>query len=407
MLKVDLDKNKKYILACSYGPDSMALFNLLLKNNYDFVVCFLNYKTRAESDIEEEKITTFCEVFSKKLYKKIYDLKDKNVNFEALARKARYDFFVEIAKKEKIKDILIAHHLDDLVETYYLQKKSNRINEFLGLTYRRLYVDDIYLVRPLLCYEKKEILDYCKENSIDYSIDYTNFENIHQRNILRNKELINLSKKDKLNIFNLCKEKNEFLNNLYSKIDNDGMFLNIDIIDSLNVDDKNRAGFRFLKNNGISIVKKHDIDALYKLCLNKTYKLNNKIIGFCYTFYVILNNSYSILYDFKVNKIPNCFGFDLRLFLEKYSELKVDDIRIVNLSKFDRIQIKNYQKSLDNYLKEIHLPKPLRSIWPCVVDKNNNLIYFPRFQENYQIRHDIFNIDIKNFLTTFNEEILD
>lgn len=407
MLKIDLDKNKKYILACSYGPDSMALFDLLLKNNYDFVVCFLNYKTRAESDIEEEKITAFCRVFSKKLYKKIYDLKDKNVNFEALARKARYDFFVEIAKKENIKDILIAHHLDDLVETYFLQKKSNRINEFLGLTYRRLYVDDIYLVRPLLCYEKKEILDYCKENSIDYSIDYTNFENIHQRNILRNKELINLSKKDKLNIFILCNQKNEFLNNLYSKIDNDGMFLNIDIIDSLNVDDKNRVGFRFLKNNGISIVKKHDIDALYKLGLNKTYKLNNKIIGFCCTFYVILNNSYSILYDFKVNKIPKCFGFDLRLFLEKYPELKEDDIRIVNLSKFDKIQLKNYQKILDNYLREIHLPKPLRSIWPCVVDKNNNLIYFPRFQENYKIRHDIFNIDIKNFLTTFNEEILD
>ena len=68
MLKIDLDKNKKYILACSYGPDSMALFDLLLKNNYDFVVCFLNYKTRAESDIEEEKITTFCKAFSKKLY---------------------------------------------------------------------------------------------------------------------------------------------------------------------------------------------------------------------------------------------------------------------------------------------------------------------------------------------------
>ena len=136
------------------------------------------------------------------------------------------------------------------------------------------------------------------------------------------------------------------------------MFLNIDIIDSLNADDKNRVGFRFLKNNGISIVKKHDIDALYKLDLNKTYKLNNKIIGFCSTFYVILNNSYSILYDFKVNKIPKCFGFELRLFLEKYPELKEDDIRIVNLSKFNKIQLKNYQKSLDNYLREIHLPKP-------------------------------------------------
>lgn len=407
MLKIDLDRNKKYILACSYGPDSMALFDLLLKNNYDFVVCFLNYKTRAESDIEEEKTTTFCRVFSKKLYKKTYDLKDKKVNFEALARKARYDFFVEIAKKENIKDILIAHHLDDLVETYYLQKKSNRINEFLGLTYRRLYVDDIYLVRPLLCYEKKEILDYCKENSIDYSIDSTNFENIHQRNILRNKELINLSKKDKLKIFNLCKEKNVFLIDLYLKVDNDGIFLNKYVLDNLSIEDKKRVGFRFLKNNGINNIKKHDIDTLYQLDLNKTYKLNDKILGFCSTFYVAINKLYSGSYEFKFDEIPNSFGFDIQCFLEKYPNFEANDIKIVNLSRFKKISLSHYQKTLDEYLREIHLPKILRSIWPCVVDKNNNLIYFPRFQENYKIRHDIFNIDIKNFLTTFNKRISD
>ena len=381
MLKIDLDKNKKYILACSYGPDSMALFDLLLKNNYDFVVCFLNYKTRAESDIEEEKITNFCKVFSKKLYKKTYDLKDKNVNFEALARKARYDFFVEIAKKENIKNILIAHHLDDLVETYY--------------------------VRPLLCYEKKEILDYCKENSINYSIDYTNFENIHQRNILRNKELINLSKKDKLKIFNLCIEKNEFLIDLYLKVDNDGIFLNKYLFDNLSIEDKNRLGFRFLKNNGINNIKKHDIDTLYQLDLNKTYELNDKILGFCSTFYVAINKLYSSLYEFKFDEMPNSFGFDLQCFLAKYPNFEANDIKIVNLSRFKKISLSHYQKTLDEYLREIHLPKILRSIWPCVVDKNNNLIYFPRFQENYKIRHDIFNIDIKNFLTTFNEEILD
>lgn len=407
MLKINLDKNKKYILACSYGPDSMALFDLLLKNNYDFVVCFLNYKTRPESDIEEDKITNFCSTFSKKLYKKTYNLKGKNVNFEALARKARYDFFVQIAKKENIKDILIAHHLDDLVETYYLQKKSKRINEYLGLTYRRLYIDDIYLVRPLLSFEKKEILDYCRENSIDYSIDYTNFENIHQRNILRNKELINLSKKDKLNVFNLCKEKNDFLIDLYSKVDNDGIFLNDDNLDNSSVEDKNRAGFRFLKNNGINNIKKHDIDTLYQLDLNRTYELNDKILGFCGTFYVVINKLYSSLYEFKFNEIPESFGFDVQYFLEKYPNFKIDDIRIVNLSRFKKISLSHYQKNLDEYLREIHLPKILRSIWPCVIDKNDNLIYFPRFQENYKIRHDIFNIDIKKFLSTFNERISD
>lgn len=407
MLKINLDKNKKYILACSYGPDSMALFDLLLKNNYDFVVCFLNYKTRLESDIEEDKITNFCSTFSKKLYKKTYDLKGKNVNFEALARKARYDFFVEIAKKENIKDILIAHHLDDLVETYYLQKKSKRINEYLGLTYRRLYIDDIYLVRPLLSFEKKEILDYCMENLIDYSIDYTNFENTHQRNILRNKELINISKKDKLNVFNLCKEKNDFLIDLYSKVDNDGIFLNDYNLDNLSVEDKNRVGFRFLKNNGINNIKKHNIDTLYQLDLNRTYELNDKILGFCSTFYVAINKLYSSLYEFKFNEIPNSFGFDSRYFLDKYPNFKIDDIRIVNLSRFKKISLSHYQKNLDEYLREIHLPKILRSIWPCVIDKNDNLIYFPRFQENYKIRHDIFNIDIKKFLSTFNERISD
>lgn len=407
MLKINLDKNKKYILACSYGPDSMALFDLLLKNKYDFVVCFLNYKTRPESDIEEDKISNFCCTFSKKLYKKTYDLKGKNVNFEALARKARYDFFVEIAKKENIKDILIAHHLDDLVETYYLQKKSKRINEYLGLTYRRLYIDDIYLVRPLLSFEKKEILDYCKENSIDYSIDYTNFENIHQRNILRNKELTNLSKKDKLNMFNLCKEKNEFLIGLYSRVDNDGIFLNDYNLDNLSVEDKNRVGFRFLKNNGMNNIKKHDIDTLYQLDLNRTYELNDKILGFCITFYVAINKLYSSLYEFKFNEIPDSFGFDVQYFLEKYPNFKIDDIRIVNLSRFKKISLSHYQKNLDEYLREIHLPKILRCIWPCVIDKNNNLIYFPRFQENYKIRHDIFNIDIKKFLATFDERISD
>ena len=160
-------------------------------------------------------------------------------------------------------------------------------------------------------------------------------------------------------------------------------------------------------DEAINNIKKHDIDTLYKLDLNKTYELNDKILGFCSTFYVAINKLYSSLYEFKFDEIPNSFGFDLQCFLAKYPNFEANDIKIVNLSRFKKISLSHYQKTLDEYLREIHLPKILRSIWPCVVDKNNNLIYFPRFQENYKIRHDIFNIDIKNFLTTFNEEILD
>ena len=81
-MKLNLNKNQKYILACSNGPDSMALFDLLLKNNYFFIVCFVNYKTRIESDIEEENLRLICNKNNIKLETLTYNLKDKKSDFE-------------------------------------------------------------------------------------------------------------------------------------------------------------------------------------------------------------------------------------------------------------------------------------------------------------------------------------
>ena len=51
---LNLDKNKKYLLACSYGPDSMALFSMLLEEGYRFEVAHVNYHFRNESNLEEK-----------------------------------------------------------------------------------------------------------------------------------------------------------------------------------------------------------------------------------------------------------------------------------------------------------------------------------------------------------------
>ena len=52
MLK-DYDLSKTYLLACSGGPDSMALLDMLYKQDFKLIVCHVNYKTREESDLEE------------------------------------------------------------------------------------------------------------------------------------------------------------------------------------------------------------------------------------------------------------------------------------------------------------------------------------------------------------------
>ena len=46
---LNLEKNKHYLLACSFGPDSMALFDMLIKEGYRFTVAHVNYHLRAEA----------------------------------------------------------------------------------------------------------------------------------------------------------------------------------------------------------------------------------------------------------------------------------------------------------------------------------------------------------------------
>ena len=80
---LNLDKNKKYLLACSYGPDSMALFSMLLKEGYQFEVAHVNYHFRIESDDEEKNLREYCDKNNIKIH--VLDNKEK-VNYEHYKR---------------------------------------------------------------------------------------------------------------------------------------------------------------------------------------------------------------------------------------------------------------------------------------------------------------------------------
>lgn len=97
MLK--LDKKKKYILGCSFGPDSMALFFMLLKENYDFVVCNIDYNYRPESKRETDSIEAVCKQKNIRFYTKNVLFSTNFHNFEARARKIRYDFSKKSVEK--------------------------------------------------------------------------------------------------------------------------------------------------------------------------------------------------------------------------------------------------------------------------------------------------------------------
>ena len=90
-MMINLDKNKKYLLACSYGPDSMALFDMLLKEEIDFSAALVNYHLRPESNNEMEGFIHYCQSHNVSYHVKdlVHGIGDMNVESEC--RRIRYE----------------------------------------------------------------------------------------------------------------------------------------------------------------------------------------------------------------------------------------------------------------------------------------------------------------------------
>ncbi|CAG8658055.1 1976_t:CDS:2 [Ambispora leptoticha] len=127
-----LTKNRLYVLAVSGGPDSMFLLEKMRCERYSLVVAHVNYKKRENSDYDEKVVRNYCQKYS--LPCEVYQVKGSEhnsiSNFQDRARKIRYDFLQKLADKYQTKYIAVAHHLDDHLETYLLQKQRKSLVEY-------------------------------------------------------------------------------------------------------------------------------------------------------------------------------------------------------------------------------------------------------------------------------------
>ena len=177
----------KIIVACSGGPDSMALLDMERREGHEIVICHVNYKKRKSADRDEKYVNTYCQKYDIPVYT-LYPVYPGDENFQAWARDVRYDFFEETARKENVKHIYIAHQKDDVIETYFFQKQRNMLCDTYGLmsvSSRKEFT----LVRPLLKYEKKDLEAYCQSHLIPYGVDESNLSNDYTRNQIRHSQI--------------------------------------------------------------------------------------------------------------------------------------------------------------------------------------------------------------------------
>lgn len=395
---LNLDKNKKYLLACSFGPDSMALFDMLKQDGINFVVAHVNYGVRKEAKAETNALNHYCAIHDIQI-EILYAKPIKNGdNFEAKAREIRYNFFKEICVSDKIDILLVAHQQDDVLETYFLQRQRGGFVEYYGIK-PETTIFGMEVVRPLLDYSKAELENYCIKNDVPYAIDSSNLSNDFARNVIRHTIVSKMNPRERKSTLDNIRELNEEIDLTYKKLsDIDGSSKG----ELLHLNDDEFQ--RMLVIMAREIQEDASISAPLSLEIRKILRSNkpnvtlriNDTLSFVkeYDYVNFKGGPVDCLFEYKIDKpkIMDNKYFYLN-FLGDTSDRNVtlDDypLMIRNASSTDSIMINNYRVEARRLFIDWKMPLSVRKKWPVIVNKNNKVIYIPRYRKDFQITKDL------------------
>src|SRR5258705_9001061 len=193
----DFPPDARYLIGVSGGRDSVALLHWLISLGYkDLTVCHLNHQLRGRSSDADAQ---FVGKLAAK-YQIDFDIdsggvralaKKRKISIETAAREARYAFFAETARRRNCRTIFVAHHADDLVETFLINlfrgAGSTGLAAMREISTRRIDGIDLTIVRPFLCVWRREIDDYVSEHRLKFREDATNKNLTRLRNRIRHR----------------------------------------------------------------------------------------------------------------------------------------------------------------------------------------------------------------------------
>jgi len=222
----------RYLIGVSGGRDSVALLHWLTNVGYKkLIFCHLNHQLRGRSsDADARFVMKLVEGHNQEFVEQAPRLPGsrtgkrsarpttrrpdlhfelgtvdvhafatkKKMSIETAARDSRYSFFAKVAKRRRCHTIFLAHHADDLVETFLInlfrgagsaglaamREVSTRCIDDVGLT----------IVRPLLGVWRKEIDNYVRKHGLTFREDASNKNLNPLRNRIRHRVIPYLEK---------------------------------------------------------------------------------------------------------------------------------------------------------------------------------------------------------------------
>lgn len=203
------NKKDKLIVGISGGVDSVVLAHLLINSGHIVEFAHCNFKLRGEdADADALFVQELAAQHNIACHVKCFDTysyaKQHKISIQMAARDLRYAWFEQLRKERNAQYIVIAHHLNDDVETFFINLiRGTGIKGLLGIN-----KSNNKIVRPLLFAKREEIEGYIKDHQLKYRIDKSNESTQYVRNKIRH-ELIPLIKKMNPNITEtIAKERN-------------------------------------------------------------------------------------------------------------------------------------------------------------------------------------------------------
>ena len=180
----------RLLLAVSGGRDSVVLEHLCHSAGFNYQIAHCNFHLRGDdSDRDEQFVRQLAQHHNRTIHVAQFDTRqyaaDHHLSIEEAARHLRYDFFEQVRQQENIDYIVVAHHRDDSIETFFINLL--RGTGIAGLHGIRPINGRI--VRPLLIFSRADIDAYVSQHNLEYVEDSTNATLQYRRNQVRHQLL--------------------------------------------------------------------------------------------------------------------------------------------------------------------------------------------------------------------------
>ena len=197
-------RHDRYLVGVSGGRDSVTLLHCLIGLGYkNLIVCHLNHQLRGgESDADAQFVEKLAAKYQAGFETGSAEVgalaKKQKMSIETAGRKARYAFFAKTAQRRDCRIIFVAHHADDLVETFLINlfrgAGSAGLAAMRETSTRVIDRVDLTIARPFLGIWRKEIEDYIRGHRLKFREDATNKNLVPLRNRIRHRVIPYLEK---------------------------------------------------------------------------------------------------------------------------------------------------------------------------------------------------------------------